>query len=470
MPTDAASEQVVPIIVVHAVTASGLHDHYPVDQERVWSPIEMAFKDYDRVRLFPSIDRASDQIRYESIEPSLVRASEVFGVVYGDLIGELKHNLSYGPVPVQPVYPFVYDWRQSNYYTIQRFAEFVDEVIDRTNLMPRTKKVVGALCECVDLVAHSMGGLVVSAAIARGLVGLGNKCKVRRVVTLGTPFRGANAAIAKLASGTGTLTGRDSSERERTMARVTPSVYQLLPSFPGAVVDSAGASLNIFDPDNFQRSVRRTLVEHVLEVEPTGAMTRINAEAHADTLFTQMLDTARKLHADVAKVDPAMLRPEGAWLAIVGAGEKTFIKTAVSKDESGETRFDLENGYSADTWDDTDQTGDETVPLAAARPPWKDAWKNTVVVKRQDFEWLGEMGDGFLQKRLGLHSTLPLLDLAQRWIINFFRPTWAGDKKLGQHGKLWGRGLPEFPGREVTDELQRVWSALIPGLKLRDAD
>ena len=101
---------------------------------------------------------------------------------------------------------------------------------------------------------------------------------------------------------------------------------------------------------------------------------------------------------------------------------------------------------------------------------WKDSWKNTVVVKRQDFEWLGEMGDGFLQKRLGLHSTLPLLDLAQRWVINFFRPDWAGDKKLGQHGKLWGRGLPEFPGRDKTDQLQKVWSAMIPGIKLRDAN
>lgn len=470
MPTDAASEQIVPVIVVHAITASGLHDQYPVDHQRVWSPIEMTFKNYDRVRLYPAIDRGRDDLRYESVEPSLVRASEIFSIVYNDLIAELKHNLSYGPTPVQPVYPYVYDWRQSNYYTVHRFAEFVAEVIDRTNLMRRTRKVTGPLCECVDLVAHSMGGLVVSAAIARGLLGERNTSKVRRVVTLGTPFRGANAAIAKLAAGSGTLTGRDASERERTMARVTPSVYQLLPSFQGAVVDDAGAALDIFDPDNFQPSVLRTLVEHVLEVEPTGAMTRAGAETHADTLFKQLLDTAKKLHADVKKVEPAMLRPDGAWLALVGAGEKTYIRTAVSKDETGATRFDLENGYSDESWNGTDQTGDETVPLAAARPPWADSWKNTVVVKRQDFEWLGEAGDGFLQKRLGLHSTLPLMDLAQRWIINFLRPNWAGDRRLGQHGKLWGRGLPEFPDRDQTPELERVWGAMIPGIRLRVAD
>ena len=34
-----AKENIHPIIIVHAVTAAGLHDFYFPDQERVWSPL-----------------------------------------------------------------------------------------------------------------------------------------------------------------------------------------------------------------------------------------------------------------------------------------------------------------------------------------------------------------------------------------------------------------------------------------------
>src|SRR5215510_11471479 len=102
---DFATGPITPIILVHAITASGLHDQYPLDQERVWSPAEMLLKDFDRILLYPSADTPRQELRYEALEPALVRPSEMFGIIYKDLAAELKHNLSWGPVPTQPVYP-----------------------------------------------------------------------------------------------------------------------------------------------------------------------------------------------------------------------------------------------------------------------------------------------------------------------------------------------------------------------------
>lgn len=475
MRPEPATEKIHPIILLHAITAAGLHDHYPLDHERVWTPFDLAFSNYERIAFYPKTGVRPGSVRYEAVEPALIRPSEVFGIVYKELASELKHNLSYGTVPVQPVYPFAYDWRQDNHVTIRRLAEFVEEVIARTNLMPHEpRKIQGPACDCVDMIGHSMGGIVIAGCVASGLLGAGAGSKVRRVVTLGTPFRGASAAVAKLTTGLGTLTGREAKERERTTARLTPTTYQLLPSFNGALVDGplegdrsgwrylpAGA---IWEAGTYQASIRDTIAEHIeatqAEVPATGGGATFRDRA--DVLLGEMLDTARQYRALVERVDPAtMLRPrgtgdarhDGGWLAIVGCGEQTHIASGI-RDRGHEKKqmFDFrEAGFSTDRWDareigcDAETfTGDETVPVLGAEPPWADSWKDTVVVKRQDFARFGEIGDRVLQDKLGFHGTLPLLNLAQRWIINFLRPEWSEKPSLGQHGKLWGRPLPTF--------------------------
>lgn len=498
-----------PIIIVHAVTASGLHDFYPPDQERVWSPIELALADYDRITFAPEAGKKPGDVRYEAIEPALIRPSELFGLVYKELISELKHNLSYGDVPVQPVYPFVYDWRQDNFVTIRHLAAFVDEVIARTNLMPHVPGPAGEPpCDAVDLIGHSMGGLVIAGCIARGLLGRGKASKVRRVVTLGTPFRGATTAITKLATGVGTLTGRGAKERERTTARLTPTVYQLLPSFRGALRDGPleprlapeADPDDIWKRDTFQPSILDTIAEHARAAAAREGTTLKEARATAEGVMDDMLAAARQYRALTDSVDPAtMLRPPaegGAWLAILGAGEKTHIHAGITDRGRASQLFDFRPaGFSSDSWDaadlgrdDNEFTGDETVPIRSAAPPWKESWRHCVVVKRQDFGWLAEPGDRLLQDRLGLHSALPLLNLAQRWIINFLRPEWAGNpRKFGQHGRLWGRPAPAFwsspEGRDLDARLraapddrrrrelvraqcERVWGEMIPGLSL----
>jgi len=477
--SEIATAKITPIILVHAVTAGGLQDQYPMDAERCWSPWEMVTKNYDRITLYPYEKRAAKEPRYESVEPALIRPSEAFGIIYKDLVGELKHNLSYGTVPVQPVYPFVYDWRQDNFLTAQRLREFVDEVIERTTLMKHDAAKVGeVVCDSVDMIGHSMGGLVIAGAVVGAPQDGWAAKKVRRVATLGTPFRGANAAILKLATGGGTLYGRDAKERERTMARVTPTTYQLLPSFRNALVESDGSEADIFLPETMQPSVPDTIAEFVAATIADQVLARNKTECRriAGEVLKGLLDTGWKYRLLTDKVDPSMLRPDGSWLAIVGAGEKTHIKTGITKDPYGKRWFDFErpDAFSDEGWDNVSAaTGDETVPLSGATPPWPDPWRNTVVVMRKDFGWLGEIGDRVLCNQLGMHSTLPLLDLVQRWLINFFRPEWASTPSLGQHGKLWGRPLPGFltdeaGGVATREECETEWRGMIPKMKLSE--
>lgn len=480
MANEIATAKIVPIIIVHAITAGGLRDEYEPDHRRVWSPLEMTSHSYQRIQLYPHVGLSSDEPRFEALQPALVRPGEPFGIIYKELIEELKHNLSYAPTPIQPVFAFVYDWRQDNRRTIHQLKAFVEDVVARCRLLPHdSSKLAGQpVCDCADLVAHSMGGLVVAGCIAKFAPAWPRQF-IRRVVTLGTPYRGACAAILKLATGQGAWPVRNPPERERTMARITPSVYQLLPSFAGALTRREGSGPDsilpegaIWDAATFQASIRRTLAEHIGEVAADDTLRRGTpaARKECDRIAAQLLDEllagARDFRALTDSAKPSMLRPDGGWLALVGAGEKTLIQARVQLPSPGsaDPRFDFaKDHYSADSWDGaTFDTGDETVPLRGATPPWKDAWKNTVVVKRQDMSWFSEFGDRALNGPLGLHGMLPNVGLCQRWIINFLRPEWASSRKLGQHGKLWGRALPGA----TQAEAENAWKQLINGIRL----
>lgn len=115
--------------------------------------------------------------------PGILGSAEKNGVwqidpimhTYDDLVATLDAN---GYTPGENLFTFAYDWRNSNVTT----AELLKQKID----------AVKEICECdeVDLVAHSMGGLV-----ARQYVQSGDyDDDVDQIVFLGTPQRGAPKA------------------------------------------------------------------------------------------------------------------------------------------------------------------------------------------------------------------------------------------------------------------------------------
>ena len=214
-----------PVVVVPGITATDLRDFYPSDPERVWG---LPFtKDYRRVGLHP------DDLRFEQVEPAQLRADAVVGTPYDELVRELRHDLSHDPDQPRPVFLFGYDWRQPLDASVRALARFVEEAVSRTQLLSHYHRAGFAARPSVDLVGHSMGGLLIAGYLRRE-----DRTPVRKVATLGTPFRGSFEAVIKMATGTAALDGGVPSSSEREVARVTPALYHLLPEFPGAVVRS----------------------------------------------------------------------------------------------------------------------------------------------------------------------------------------------------------------------------------------
>lgn len=116
--------------------------------------------------------------------------------------------------------PFPYDWRLSNRASARALQAKVEPVLERWRAQP------GRADARLLFIGHSMGGLV-----ARYYVNvLGGHEVTRKVITLGTPHRGAANALDSLVNGVAKgwgplkidLTG---------LARSLPSLHQLLPEY-----------------------------------------------------------------------------------------------------------------------------------------------------------------------------------------------------------------------------------------------
>ncbi|MCH5376861.1 MAG: alpha/beta fold hydrolase, partial [Planctomycetes bacterium] len=240
-----------PVIVVPGITASELRDEYPLTPNIVWSAV--LNRQYEQIMLHP------DDVRYELSEPARVRPNAIFSVPYDELVLELRHNLtSVADEPV-PVYPFPYDWRQPLARTEADLRGFVQEVIDRTRLMRHYVRGGYLDDPRVDLVGHSMGGLIIAGYLRT----MGQKTPVGKVATIATPFRGSFEAPIKVLTGTASLGTAEPSSREREAARLTPAIYHLLPRFPHAVMDTDGKQVDMYDADSWQPGVIETLAEFI---------------------------------------------------------------------------------------------------------------------------------------------------------------------------------------------------------------
>jgi pimeloyl-ACP methyl ester carboxylesterase len=393
-----------PVIVVPGITATSLEDAYPLVPEEVWSAV--IHKEYERIALHP------DDIRYEAIEPARVQPRALFGIVYEDLILALRHDLSRKADRPTPVFGFPYDWRQTCARSADQLGQFIDEVLARTRLVPHYR---GQTVDRVDLVGHSMGGVIIADYLARS----GKSTRVRRVATLGTPFRGAIDAILKLTTGMGTLTGDRPRDRERETARMTPALYQLLPTYDGAVLPDEGLSGDIFKVDTWQPSVIKTMEEYIK---------MIKADADAATLFKSHLKGAQDLRKRTEELSLTGKLPDGedGWLPIVGLGAPTQVEIRIER-WKGEPWFTmLENR------NDGSKTGDGTVPFLGACPGFLE--RNRLVgVTPEDFSFW-ELKDRALAKVSGFHGVLPTVNLVQRLVLRHLRDDYSGD--------VWGRPVP----------------------------
>ena len=382
-----------------------------------------------------------DDLRYEAIEPAHVVPRQVFPL-YEDLIKALRYELSARADKPTPVFAYPYDWRMSIASTAARLGAFADEVLARTRLLHHYE---GADDLKVDLVGHSMGGLLICEYLSQ----FGRRARVGKVATIGTPFSGSIEAIVKMTTGMSVLTGSEPKEREREAARVTPSIYQLLPSFKDAVVDDTGHEIDIFDPGNMQRSVLKSLAEFV-RLYSVGTR-RKDRESKAEEILANMLGAASEHRKTIEnfKIASAGLK-QSDWLAIAGAGQKTRIQMVVRHNRNG-PRFVIDEEQFVNELGSANnrslRTGDGTVPLAAAIPPFLR--RSAVVCITESDLGLFELRDRFLVEIGGFHGLLPRVNLVQRLVSRHLQPNYAGT--------VWGRRLPG----------SRSWHPPVSGLSER---
>jgi pimeloyl-ACP methyl ester carboxylesterase len=410
-----------PVILVPGITATSLRDEYALPAETVWSVMT---QDYERISLHP------DNLRYEAIEPSRVVPDQIFEIAYRELVEELRHNLAVSADQPVPVYLFSYDWRQPLEMTQIQLSKFIGEVIDRTLLLRHYFRDEGYKEKpTVNLIGHSMGGLVITGYLAKK-----PNPPVRKVVTLATPFKGSFEAVIKMATGTANLGTGAPSSREREAARLTPALYHLLPSCPEVTGDWQDASL--FDASMWQPSIIKTIQEFVRLHGVDGA----DPTVRAIQLFNSLLAESAGHRALIDKFDLAKAGLTNKdWLCVVGVDSTTRVRLKITKTESG-PEFDLASSDRENRWGDgTDAinsklTGDGTVPFEGALPAFLPI-DNVVCVSPDDYGYW-ELQDRVTTKIAGFHGILPNMDMLHRLIVRHLTD------RPDARGNTWGRPAP----------------------------
>lgn len=423
-----------PVVFIPGITASYLQDEYPVDPEIIWSVLK---KDYDRIALHPN------DLRYEALEPARVRAGKLFEIAYREIIDELRYNLRDTEDQSIPVYPFSYDWRMPLEIAQRQLDEFITEVIDRTKLLKHYYTQGYADDAKVNLIAHSMGGLVVAGYLSNK----GNTAPVHKVVTLASPFQGSFEAVIKITTGTANLGTSPPSSREREAARITPGLYHLLPSFRDGVIASGDIPTSFFDPDIWQESIYKSLEEFI---RLKGLPSR-NQKTDARKLLTAMLNQAEEHRIKIDNLDLINAGlDKSRWLAVVGVDSETRVKLQISlADNSPVFKFhsgDRMNGWISDDETLKKFTGDGTVPFEGAIPKFLPL-ESLVCVTPDDFGYW-ELQDKVVTKIAGFHGILPNMNMLHRLIVRFLKDlpdskanTW-GRPPPGVNNEDWNPPLP----------------------------
>jgi pimeloyl-ACP methyl ester carboxylesterase len=413
-----------PVIVVPGITATYLRDDYSLPPDFPWTVMT---KDFARAQLHP------DDPRYEARQPARLRPDQLYEIAYGPLIEALRYELTSRPEAPVPVYPFGYDWRQPIEASERALGDFVQEVISRTKLLRHYDRDGYGDNPRVNLLGHSMGGLVIAGYIEANP----QNHSVGKIATLAAPFRGSYEPVLKITTGTADLGVAAPSSAEREAARLTPSLYQLMPSFPGAIPgrSTSGIPDDFFDPAVWQASILQSLGDYVKNYGLQRTDTKGQARVLLDTLLTggrrhrARLERLRLDHAGLVAAD---------WLCVAGVDSTTRYTIEIEPGRGG-PQLKLSSVHRRNDWADTDVarrmfTGDGTVPLEGAIPAFLP--REAIVCVRPGDYGYWEVGDKIKSDYGGFHGIMPNMNMIQRLLVRHFK---GSDDR---YGNTWGRGLP----------------------------
>jgi len=347
----------------------------------------------------------------KTITPARLAAINAFYLPYEDLVEALKTNVGSQDDPA-PVFPIAYDWRFDSLSIVPVLQSFIAEVLRIVAKLPQYKKAPPTK---VDIVAHSYGGLVT----ARYLRWCQRQnpavpTKVRKVVTIATPFQGAVEAVFTMI--------KDNDQREAV--RTLPAAWGLIPYFPGACMDLSQPQQPpsevdlLSDPAVWNGSSVVQSVERYCQ--------KVESKTTGAERFQQLRAAANAQRKDLAALDvKAALGSPDNWLPIVAFNQETNVRVDIVGQKPLE--FDFKKANKGE------QSGDNTVPFLGAIPPFNlqtgaggsPTPKQRLVGIVKDDAGFGEFLDLFgAATGLGLgslHSFLPRMDAVQAIVFGFLR-------------------------------------------------
>ena len=268
-PAHAASDERVPVILIPGLLGSRLKR--AEDGVEVWPGGTRKLLTSDYAELALRIDPETLEPLDDGLVPGDIFEGAAGKDFYRRLMRELREAGGYQFIsPGHPVvqqrarlYVFTYDWRQDIVKTVGKLDELIEQI----------RRDYGDPSLRVDVVAHSMGGVVVRYFERYGAVdvlggnsfpvtGLGLS-KLRRVVLLGTPNQGTVTAVHKFLNGYRVGISALPTEGVATM----PSTFQLFPHpLVDWVVNINGKRLtfDIFDTE-FWRRYEWSIFDHRIQ-------------------------------------------------------------------------------------------------------------------------------------------------------------------------------------------------------------
>ena len=313
-PAHAASEDRMPVILIPGLLGSRLAR--ASDGVEVWPGSTRKLLTSDFTDLALRIDPETLEPLDDGLVPAAIFEAAVGKDFYQRIMQELREAGGYRIMaPGRPLvqqrarlYVFTYDWRQDIVKTVRKLDELIEQIrVDYGDPQLR-----------VDVIAHSMGGLIVRYFERYGTVdvldgntfsvtGLG-LAKLRRVVLLGTPNQGTVTAVHKFLNGYRVGISALPTEGVATM----PATFQLFPHpLVDWVVNINGKPLNfdVFDVE-FWRRYEWSIFDHRIRRRMSGQRGVWPAQDVFERWFEKRLERARRF----------------AWSLMVPAGDVPLVR------------------------------------------------------------------------------------------------------------------------------------------------
>ncbi|MDF2681928.1 MAG: esterase [Brevibacillus sp.] len=165
----------------------------------------------DGISIFPERAdegfRAIEYLSYSPLDPIRDTTEQYYSMV--------KQLEKMGYKKFRSLFAMPYDWRYSNTKNAVALKQKIDLALQRSGASQ------------VQLVAHSMGGLLVRETL---LTNVSYQSKVNRIIYMGTPFLGAPRAYQAIQYGYNFSIPWMDEETGRIISEYAPAVYELLPS------------------------------------------------------------------------------------------------------------------------------------------------------------------------------------------------------------------------------------------------